>query len=125
MSVVCDSSALMHLGAIGHLDLLRELFSEIHIPEEVYQEVAGQGAGKPGADEVTEAGWIKRHTISSTPAVLAMRLHRCVRRTACRESSTRARGCGGASDAPVGGASDASEVLVGEPVAAWNVKRQT
>lgn len=74
MNVVCDSSALMHLAAIGHLELLRKLFSEIHVPEDVYDEVVGQGAGKPGAAEVAGAGWIKHHAVTNTPAIRAMRL---------------------------------------------------
>jgi len=65
MIVISNSTALMHLSAMGQLGLLRDLFSEIVIPEEVYQEVAVQGAGKPGAAEVQAAQWIKRQTISN------------------------------------------------------------
>lgn len=40
MVVVSNSTALMHLSAMGRLDLFRALFTEIHIPDAVYVEVA-------------------------------------------------------------------------------------
>jgi uncharacterized protein len=68
MTVVSNSTALMHLAAMGRLDLMRESFAEIHIPEEVYQEVVVKGTGRPGATEVQSAGWIKRGAVTNTLA---------------------------------------------------------
>ena len=39
MIVVCDSTILIGLAKIGRLDLLREVFSKISVPEEVFHEV--------------------------------------------------------------------------------------
>ncbi len=57
--VVSDSSPLIHLSQIGHLNLLRELFSEVLIPPAVYREVVLEGRGRPGSREVKEASWIR------------------------------------------------------------------
>ena len=38
-SVVCDTSILLYLGRIGHLDLLPALFAPIYIPEQVVLEL--------------------------------------------------------------------------------------
>jgi predicted nucleic acid-binding protein len=65
MTVVSNSTALVHLSAMGRVDLLRELFEEVYIPEEVYQEVVVQGAGKPGAAEVQAAPWIKTQAVTN------------------------------------------------------------
>ena len=72
MVAVSNSTALMHLSAMGHLDLLRTLFTEIHIPDAVYEEVVGRGTGKPGAAEVAAADWIKRHTVGNALAVMML-----------------------------------------------------
>lgn len=61
-SAVADSSTLIALVSIGHLDLLREFHGEILIPPAVWQEVVVEGSGRPGSLEVKEAwqtGWIK------------------------------------------------------------------
>jgi predicted nucleic acid-binding protein len=51
--VVADSSSLITLARARQLDLLREFYSEIAVPPEVYDEVtvagAGLGSGERGA----------------------------------------------------------------------------
>jgi predicted nucleic acid-binding protein len=47
------------------LSLLRDLFAEILIPEEVYDEVVLQGVGKPGGAEVQASDWIQRRAITN------------------------------------------------------------
>ena len=59
MIAVSDSSPLIALAKIGKLDILKELFGEIVIPEAVWYEVAVKGKGKPGAEDVRKAEWIK------------------------------------------------------------------
>src|SRR5438045_2164913 len=49
---------------MGQLEVMRELFGEIHTPEQVYEEVVVRGASKPGAAEVAAAAWIKRQAIA-------------------------------------------------------------
>jgi predicted nucleic acid-binding protein len=41
--VVSDSTPLIHLAKIGRLELLREFFGEIIIPEAVYRECVLEG----------------------------------------------------------------------------------
>ena len=48
---------LLRLPSKYHL--LRELYSELTIPEAVWCEVVVEGAGQPGSDEVKAAPWIK------------------------------------------------------------------
>lgn len=72
MNVVSNASALINLARIDRLELLRELYGEICIPEAAWQEVVVAGAGLAGADLVQTASWIKKHTVANT--VLAQAL---------------------------------------------------
>ena len=65
MIVVSNSSPLITLARILQLDLLRQLFGQIHIAEEVRQEVVVRGAGRPVAEAVRLADWIQIHPTSS------------------------------------------------------------
>lgn len=58
MIVVSDSLPLIGLAHIGRLDLLRQLYGDVVVPEAVYVEVVTRRAERPGAREVGEAGWI-------------------------------------------------------------------
>ncbi len=42
-AAVSDSTPLIYLAKIGRLDIIREVFPEIHIPEAVYDEAVTQG----------------------------------------------------------------------------------
>ena len=72
MRVVSNSTALMHLPAMGRLGLLHDLFPEIHTPEAVYEEVVVRGRGKPGAAEIAGADWVKRHSVGNALAALML-----------------------------------------------------
>ena len=72
MTVVSDASPLINLARIDKLDLLPRLYGELHFPEAVWQEVVIQGAGQPGAQEIQEASWIKRHAVANRPLVQAL-----------------------------------------------------
>ncbi|HHY79604.1 MAG TPA: DUF3368 domain-containing protein [Thermoanaerobacter sp.] len=43
MKVVCNTSPLIFLNSISKLDLLEKLYSEIFIPQSVYQEIEEKG----------------------------------------------------------------------------------
>lgn len=48
-SVISNSSPLMNLAIIGHLDLVKALFGRVLVPEEVWHELTIAGKGKPGS----------------------------------------------------------------------------
>jgi len=73
MSVVSNSSALINMARIGRLDLLRQLYGELLIPQAVWDEVVIEGAGQPGANEVKEASWIKKCSVNDEQLVRALR----------------------------------------------------
>jgi predicted nucleic acid-binding protein len=61
MTVISDSTPLIHLSAVADLPLLRDLFGAITIPDAVFHEVVTAGQGRPGSLEVEAAAgsWIK------------------------------------------------------------------
>ena len=59
MIVVSDSTILIGLVKVGKLDLLKEIFSKVYIPEEVFKEVVERGKGKPGSKVIKETAWIE------------------------------------------------------------------
>ena len=72
MIVVSNSSPLVSLAAIGRLDLLRELYGTITIPQAVHHEVVVQGLGRPGAAEVQTLDWIVCRDVSDPDVVTAL-----------------------------------------------------
>lgn len=72
MSIVSNASALINLAKIGKLELLRQLYDELIIPEAVWHEVVVEGAEQPGADEVKTADWIKTQTVTNRQLVRAL-----------------------------------------------------
>lgn len=59
MKVICNATPLISLSSVKKLHLLKDLFGEIIIPEQVYNEVAVAGADKYGSAEVKGCPWIK------------------------------------------------------------------
>ncbi len=73
MIVVCNTSPLTSLAAIGQFDLLRNLYSTLHIAEAVWDELNAKGKRWPGRDDVAAADWIERHTVQNQALVRALR----------------------------------------------------
>jgi predicted nucleic acid-binding protein len=74
--VVCDSSTLIHLAAIGRLPLLQEFYEELTIPTAVWQEVVEKGRGRLGVTEVEAAfqeGWIHVHPVEASLFLRSLR----------------------------------------------------
>jgi predicted nucleic acid-binding protein len=69
MNVVSNASPLIALIRIGQLDLLRQLYGTIVIPEAVWHEVVVEGAYQPGAETVSSASWVERRTVTNRPLV--------------------------------------------------------
>lgn len=57
--VVSNSSPLIHLAKIGHLDLLKYFFGEILVSNVVYKECVIEGKGREDAKKIEKAEWIK------------------------------------------------------------------
>ncbi len=73
VTVVSNSSPLITLARIGHLDLLHQLFGRIHIAREVWVEVVERGAGRPAAEAVSKASWINIHPPAGKIELMALR----------------------------------------------------
>jgi predicted nucleic acid-binding protein len=61
MIVISNASPLIMLAKLGLFDLLQRLFSHLTVAQEVWHEVALQGAGLPGSIELqqaVQAGWV-------------------------------------------------------------------
>lgn len=69
MIVVSNTSPIINLAGIGHLDLLKQLYGRIIIPQAVYQEIVVTGAGEAGANEVKRLEWISTYT-ATDPALV-------------------------------------------------------
>lgn len=63
MKVVINSSPLISLSLIGHLELLLKLYDEVIVPKSVYDEVVVKGKGKAGSEELES---ISRFTVVET-----------------------------------------------------------
>jgi predicted nucleic acid-binding protein len=53
--VVSNSSPLIGLARVNQLHLLQQLYSELHLPAAVWNEVVIQGTNQPGATTVQNA----------------------------------------------------------------------
>lgn len=63
MIIVSDTSPITNLAAIGQLDLLRQLYSRVIIPEAVYNQMVDINKIVPGAVEVKTLSWIQTQTV--------------------------------------------------------------
>lgn len=73
--VIADSSTLIHLAAIDRLDLLRDFYGQVMIPEAVWRESVLQGEGKPGVSRIEAArheGWLQVQPITEKPLRLSL-----------------------------------------------------
>ena len=70
---VSNTSPLTNLAAIGHFDLLRQLYGGLLVAEAVWAELNAGGRAWPGRDEVAAADWIERRAAQNRPLVTALR----------------------------------------------------
>jgi len=68
--VVSDTSPITNLAAIGQLDLLRQLYTNIVIPVAVYTEMVAVDKFVPGAVEVQTLPWIQTQTVANPQSVV-------------------------------------------------------
>jgi len=73
--IVCNAGPLIALSIVGELGLLEKLYSRVLVPNAVFEEVVGAGAGRIGAAEVAAASWLEKvAAVSSPEPLLAMEL---------------------------------------------------
>ena len=73
--VATNAGPLIYLSVLGRLSLLRDLFSEVLLPDAVYEEVVLHGHGLPGANETkaaVEDGWLRRAVVQNRALVDAL-----------------------------------------------------
>ena len=58
MIVVADSSPLIAMGRIGHLEILHAVFGQLLVPDAVWREVVEAATDKPGSSDIAAASWI-------------------------------------------------------------------
>ena len=79
MPVVSNTSPLIWLSKIGRIMLLKELFDEVIIPEEVYKEAIERGLREGFSDalvlkEAVDDGWIKTSKLSKSELALRRKI---------------------------------------------------
>lgn len=74
MIAVSNSTPLIALSKINRLNLLKEYFHDVYIPEEVYDEVVRRGGELAGASEVASCNWIKVQQVKNRMAVETLSL---------------------------------------------------
>ena len=65
--VVSDAGPLIILAAVGQIDLVGHLYGQVLVPEAVFEEITGAGAGRPGVDELVVASWAVRTKVDPPP----------------------------------------------------------
>lgn len=73
VTVVSNSSPIIHLAKIDHLDLLQEFFGEILIPNAVHQECVTPGRERPEVTRITAAAWLKVMDVANRNLVKLLR----------------------------------------------------
>ena len=69
MKAVVNATPLIALAIVDRLSLLPQLFSEIIVPQAVYQEVVVSGMNKPGSEALLAAHWLQVVTPEVTPTI--------------------------------------------------------
>ncbi len=72
MTVVSNTSPITNLAAIRQLDLLQQLYTQIVIPEAVYNELTGVETPVPGTREVQDLDWIQVRPVVNPSFVIAL-----------------------------------------------------
>ncbi|MFW6282403.1 MAG: DUF3368 domain-containing protein [bacterium] len=66
--VVVNSTPIISLSIINHLDLLAKLYNEIYIPQAVYDEVCVKGKSQVGAKTLQKTDFLKTLSIKNDEA---------------------------------------------------------
>jgi predicted nucleic acid-binding protein len=63
MIIVADSGPIISFARARRLDLLKQVTTELIVPDAVFEEIVASGADRPGVEEVKQGLWIKRATL--------------------------------------------------------------
>lgn len=74
MIVVSNTSPIINLACVGQLDLLRQIYGQIIIPNAVLTEITINGVGQPGADEVPLLPWMIQQRVNQPALIQVLRL---------------------------------------------------
>lgn len=72
MIIVSDTSPINNLAAINQLDLLRQLYDTVMIPQAVYRELTEPDFPVAGATEVQSFDWIQTRQVTNRVLVEAL-----------------------------------------------------
>jgi uncharacterized protein len=72
--IVCNAGPLIALSMVGQLDLLRQLYRQVIVPEPVFHEVVSAGMGRIGSSQVASAEWLERTDLAIPEPLLALEL---------------------------------------------------
>lgn len=65
MIIVSNTSPISNLAAIGKLDLLQQLYTNIIIPIAVYKEIINSGETEPATLAIQNLDWIKTQSVTN------------------------------------------------------------
>lgn len=65
MIVVSNTSPIINLAAVRQIELLKQLYGKVIIPQAVFEEIAIIGAGQAGSEEVKTSDWIETRPLAS------------------------------------------------------------
>ncbi len=68
--VVADSGPLIALALVQRLDLLRDIYGTVLVPDAVWREVAESAPDRPGAVELVRSPWLVRTLLAHPPDIL-------------------------------------------------------
>jgi uncharacterized protein len=72
MIIVADSGPIISFARAGRLDLLKQVTTELIIPDAVFEEIVVSGDDRPGAEEVKHGLWVKRATLQDRSLLESM-----------------------------------------------------
>jgi hypothetical protein len=70
--IVSDTSPLMNLAVVGHLQFLHQLYDTVIIPEAVWNELSSLSSQHPEVAAVQTLSWLDRQSVTSQAIVDAL-----------------------------------------------------
>lgn len=69
MIVVSNSSPIMNLAVVGQLQLLKQLYGKVCIPETVWQELSAIGSEQAWVTEMQTSSWLEKQSVGDRSLV--------------------------------------------------------